>query len=129
MMAIRLPGEPKSGLGGRGALNSLIWIALRSAQVRRISWVRRVRPARGWCEWPPHDSAPGRPPWRRRLWRFVALQTWMPGTWAGHDETEIQFRDLYLILDSRNSTCFFATGSYFFFTSLSVMVREFFRVT
>src|SRR5258708_35453455 len=35
----------------------------------------------------------------------------------------------YLILDSRNSTCFLATGSYFFFTSLSVMVREFFRVT
>src|SRR5262249_50735737 len=35
----------------------------------------------------------------------------------------------YLILDSRNSTCFFATGSYFFFTNLSVIVREFFRVT
>jgi len=35
----------------------------------------------------------------------------------------------YLILDSRNSTCFLATGSYFFFTSLSVMVREFLRVT
>ena len=35
----------------------------------------------------------------------------------------------YLILASRNSTCFFATGSYFFITSLSVMVREFFLVT
>jgi hypothetical protein len=35
----------------------------------------------------------------------------------------------YLILDSRNSTCFFATGSYFFMTNLSVMVREFLRVT
>jgi hypothetical protein len=35
----------------------------------------------------------------------------------------------YLILDSRNSTCFLATGSYFFFTNLSVIVREFFRVT
>src|SRR5215469_10803523 len=35
----------------------------------------------------------------------------------------------HLILDSRNSTCFLATGSYFFFTSLSVMVREFLRVT
>src|SRR5580700_2572279 len=35
----------------------------------------------------------------------------------------------YLILDSRNSTCFLATGSYFFMTSLSVMVREFLRVT
>src|SRR3979490_2560416 len=35
----------------------------------------------------------------------------------------------YLILDSRNSTCLRATGSYFFFTSLSVMVREFFLAT
>ena len=35
----------------------------------------------------------------------------------------------YLILDSRNSTCFLATGSYFRFTSLSVIVREFFLVT
>src|SRR5262245_36411311 len=35
----------------------------------------------------------------------------------------------YLIFVSRNSTCFLATGSYFFFTSLSVMVREFLRVT
>src|SRR5215471_13901722 len=31
----------------------------------------------------------------------------------------------YLIFASRNSTCFLATGSYFFFKSLSVMVREF----
>src|SRR5258705_25602 len=37
--------------------------------------------------------------------------------------------DRYLILDSRNSTCFFATGSYFFLVSLSVIVREFFLVT
>ena len=35
----------------------------------------------------------------------------------------------YLILVSRNSTCFLAIGSYFFFTSLSVLVREFFLVT
>src|SRR5262245_20303140 len=35
----------------------------------------------------------------------------------------------HLILASRNSTCVLATGSYFFFTSLSVMVREFLRVT
>src|SRR5205085_527066 len=35
----------------------------------------------------------------------------------------------YLIFASRNSTCFLATGSYFFITSLSVMVREFLRVT
>src|SRR5262245_60182740 len=38
-------------------------------------------------------------------------------------------RNLHLILDSRNSTCFLATGSYFFLTSLSVIVREFFLVT
>src|SRR5215813_6140419 len=37
-------------------------ITLRNAQVRRISWVRGVRPARGRCEWPPHDTASGRPP-------------------------------------------------------------------
>src|SRR5690606_18811993 len=35
----------------------------------------------------------------------------------------------YFILPSRYSTCFFAIGSYFVLTSLSVMVREFFRVT
>src|SRR5215831_15768191 len=35
----------------------------------------------------------------------------------------------HLILVSRNSTCFLATGSYFFLLSLSVMVREFFLVT
>src|ERR1700692_2383236 len=29
-------------------------------------------------------------------------------------------RPLYLILDSRNSTCFLATGSYFFITSLAI---------
>ena len=37
--------------------------------------------------------------------------------------------DLHLILASLNSTCFFATGSYFFIASLSVIVREFFLVT
>jgi hypothetical protein len=35
----------------------------------------------------------------------------------------------YLILPSTNSTCFFATGSYFFILSFSVIVREFFLVT
>src|SRR6266516_3000605 len=35
----------------------------------------------------------------------------------------------YLILASLNSTCLRATGSYFFLTSLSVMVREFFLAT
>jgi len=34
-----------------------------------------------------------------------------------------------LILDSLNSTCLRATGSYFYLTSLSVMVREFFLAT
>src|SRR5438045_8421677 len=38
----------------------------------------------------------------------------------------IVFRACYLILDSRNSTCLRATGSYFFLTNLSVMVLEFF---
>src|SRR5215470_5887545 len=38
-------------------------------------------------------------------------------------------RGRYLIFASRNSTCFLATGSYFFLVSLSVMVREFLRVT
>src|SRR5260370_3432537 len=36
-------------------------ITLRSAQVRRISWVRGVRPVRERCEWPPQEAAPGRP--------------------------------------------------------------------
>ena len=35
----------------------------------------------------------------------------------------------YLIFASLNSTCFRATGSYFFIASLSVIVREFFLVT
>ena len=35
----------------------------------------------------------------------------------------------HLILLSLNSTCFFATGSYFFIDSFSVIVREFFFVT
>src|SRR5690606_13535248 len=38
---------------------------LRNAQVRRISWVRRVRPARERCEWPPHVTVSGRPPRRQ----------------------------------------------------------------
>src|SRR4051812_24384670 len=38
-------------------------------------------------------------------------------------------RRIYLILVSLNSTCFLATGSYFFIESFSVIVREFFLVT
>jgi hypothetical protein len=37
--------------------------------------------------------------------------------------------ELYLIFDSPNSTCLRALGSYFFMTSFSVCVREFFFVT
>src|SRR5712672_2937888 len=40
-------------------------ITLRSAQVRRISWVRGVRPVRERCEWPPQEAAPDRPPYLR----------------------------------------------------------------
>src|SRR5438132_13670799 len=40
-----------------------------------------------------------------------------------------QGAESYLILASLNSTCLRATGSYFFLTSLSVMVREFFLAT
>src|SRR6476619_5535014 len=43
-------------------LPSPISITLRNAQVRRISWVRGVRPVWERHEWPPHDAAPGRPP-------------------------------------------------------------------
>jgi len=46
--------------GPPGSTISLI--TLRNAQVRRISWVRGVRPARGRCEWPPHIAASARPP-------------------------------------------------------------------
>src|SRR5262249_48463868 len=45
-----------------GRTQNILLKTLRNAQVRRISWVRGVRPARGRCEWPPHDTASGRPP-------------------------------------------------------------------
>src|SRR5215469_2279015 len=49
------------------------------------------------------------------------------GKRPGHRPSQVQVIasgcSPYLILDSRNSTCFFATGSYFFFTNLSVIVR------
>src|SRR5258708_37756036 len=38
-------------------------ITLRSAQVRRSSGVRGVRPVRERCEWPPQEAAPDRPPY------------------------------------------------------------------
>src|SRR5262249_11288617 len=43
---------------------------LRRAQVRRISWVRGVRPVRERCERPPHATASGRPP---AFWRWSLL--------------------------------------------------------
>src|SRR4030081_1809765 len=39
-----------------------VLITLRSAQVRRISWVRGVRPVRERRAWPPQEAAPDRPP-------------------------------------------------------------------
>src|SRR5271169_867343 len=55
------------GLGYRPKPSPIRLITLRNAQVRRISWVRGVRPAWERCEWPPHDIAPGRPPFRHEL--------------------------------------------------------------
>src|SRR5262249_33424112 len=40
--------------GAAAATSSILLKTLRNAQVRRISWVRRVRPAAWRCEWPPH---------------------------------------------------------------------------
>src|SRR5262245_1627761 len=53
---------PALCLGYRALSPSQIEITLRNAQVRRISWVRGVRPAWERHEWPPHDAASGRPP-------------------------------------------------------------------
>ena len=52
-------------------------------------------------------------------------------SWGGFSSFGENPRSLrpYLILASLNSTCFFATGSYFLNDSLSVFVREFFFVT
>src|SRR5579862_4831657 len=120
---------------GRHIVRSLP-ITLRGAQVRRISWVRGVRPARERCEWPPHITVSCRPPLHGQRHDRLAPPRFLPirplnrnaRHKAGHDTSPTAYPS-YLILDSRNSTCFFATGSYFFFTSLSVIVREFLRVT
>src|SRR5437870_11305282 len=45
-----------------GGQTAIYLITLRNAQVRRISWVRGVRPVRKRYEWPPHEAASGRPP-------------------------------------------------------------------
>src|SRR5258708_37511040 len=57
-------------MGGCGAVAGIAHkslITLRNAQVRRISWVRGVRPVRGRYEWPPHDAAPDRPPFGAQI--------------------------------------------------------------
>jgi len=165
-------------------------ITLRNAQVRRISWVRGVRPAGERCEWPPHDTASRRPPTPQFSSPvihavYVVLHNlraiWQVRSALGATHGRVMARPIgsdfhsrkrgstrnrehenssldppavadrgsmwnvglmfvatkalapeparYLILVSRNSTCFLATGSYFFLTSLSVMVREFFLAT
>src|SRR6266487_5301951 len=82
---------------------------------------------RGRCEWPPHDTAPGRPPcFPENTSPCRCPERKRAPDGAPRSERS---RNAHLILDSRNSTCFLATGSYFFFTSLSVIVREFFLVT
>src|SRR5271166_2846456 len=94
---------------------------------------RGVRPVGRRYEWPPHDTATDRPPLRRhaRLRAGLApdLRRRDHQSTRGMSGASFAGSAVYLILPSRNSTCFLATGSYFFFTSLSVMVREFFRVT
>src|SRR5436305_1725396 len=90
---------------------------------------RGVRPVRGRCEWPPQDTALDRPPSldASRTHPFPVEKA--KGRPTGRPDRRSRCVRGYLIFDSRNSTCFLATGSYFFFTSLSVMVREFFLVT
>src|ERR1041384_5410051 len=103
-------------------------ITLRNAQVPPISWVRGVRPVRERYEWPPHDAAPGRPPLFHRL-EFPIRSQNARGRPSGRPRSPRSCATRYLILASRNSTCFLATGSYLFLVSFSVIVREFFRVT
>src|SRR5262249_53340765 len=121
--ALRCPRRWKAPLGlvrsrARGEKTSPIaLITLRNAQGRRISCVRGVRPGRGRYEWPPHDAAPDRPPslrarGSRLIHSLIAQNT------KGVPGVARPARRRHLILDSRNSTCFLATGSYFFFTSL-----------
>src|SRR5215510_3248471 len=74
------------------------------------------------------DAAPDRPPSLRASGSRLIHSSISQNT-KGVPGAARPARRGHLILDSRNSTCFLATGSYFFFTSLSVMVREFLRVT
>ena len=52
-----------------------------------------------------------------------------PGCEAGRGQASGLSAEAYLILPSLNSTCLRTTGSYFFSTILSVLVRAFFLVT
>src|ERR1700730_15692231 len=109
---------------------AILLITLRNAQVRRISWVpvgfgRSGGGTSGLLMIPlptghlvPHGKSP-------RLCVLGQQARRGPDNHGRCSEGHAG----YLILPSRNSMCFFATGSYFFFTSLSVMVREFLRVT
>src|SRR5690606_28816106 len=90
---------------------------LRSAQVRRISWVRGVRPA---VERHRVASSNRSPPATSFEVPYETLRA--PRGALSSSVSD----DAYLIFVSTNSTCFFAIGSYFRFFILSVIVREFF---
>src|SRR4030081_1273062 len=78
-----------------------------------------------------NDNAPGRPPFFQACFTEAAR-----GRIALKNHVQMQRAPLrtpsrqtamarsYLIFASRNSTCFLATGSYFFMTRFSVMGRE-----
>src|SRR5215472_1975177 len=114
-------------------------ITLRNAQVRRISWVRGVRPARGGASGLLMTPFPAGHVRTFAGERASGLRAPRRATALAHGSSSsgarlwrapwMTHRRAYLILDSRNSTCFLATGSYFFLTNLSVIVREFLRVT
>src|SRR4029078_13388625 len=95
-------------------------LTLRNAQVRRISWVRRVLPVGA------------------RLSGLLVSAAFRPATYSSmairhidaphmHAACSIAARKSvsYLILASFNSTCLRASGSYFLKTSFSVLLRAF----
>src|ERR1043166_4870015 len=72
-------------------------------------------------------TASGRPPYQSADVSPVSTNT--KGAAAAPFCVLPAYDQAYLIFPSLNSTCFFATGSYFFILSFSVIVREFFLVT
>src|SRR5437588_1281480 len=108
-------------------------ITLRNAQVRRISWVRGVRPARGGASGllitpfrpatilrhhpevaakrPSKDVTYTGPVVLRSSRSLSSGRPLRAGPVGSH--LRVSGREAYLILYSRNSTCFLATGSYF----------------